>query len=157
LKTLAEAFKAYLADVPNARLDLGGHADRRGPVSYNQKLSERRAELAKRFLVEQGVPEASLDTHAYGKEKNLTVEQVRELIDKNMSLTDKERQTAMAKIQTIVLANNRRVDITLNTNGAESARTYPFNSPDYATLVERGKPVETSMVENASQKEKVKN
>jgi outer membrane protein OmpA-like peptidoglycan-associated protein len=157
LKTLAEAFKAYLADVPNARLDLGGHADKRGPASYNQKLSERRAELTKRFLVEQGVPETSLDTHAYGKEQNLTVDQVKQLIEQNSSLSAEERAKVMAKIQTIVLANNRRVDITLNTNGAESARMYPFNAPDYTALVERGKPVETSMVENAAQKEKVKN
>ena len=157
LKTLADAFKAYLADVPNAHLELGGHADKRGPASYNQKLSERRAELAKRFLVEQGVPEASLDTQAYGKEQNLTVDQVKQLIEQNPNLTAEERQKALARIQTIVLANNRRVDIKLSTTGQESARLYPFNSSDYTALVDRGKPLEANAVVNAAEKEKVKN
>ncbi len=157
LTTLAEAFKAYLADVPNAHLVLGGHADKRGPASYNQKLSERRSELAKRFLVEQGVPEASLDTQAYGKEQNLTVDQVKQLLEQNPNLSAEERQKALARIQTIVLANNRRVDIKLSTTGQESARLYPFNSSDYTALVDRGKPLEASPVVNAAEKEKVRN
>ncbi len=157
LKALATSFKSYLADVPNANLDLGGHADKRGPVSYNQKLSERRVELTKRFLVEQGVPEAALETHAYGKEDNLTVDQVKQLLDQNSSLSADERQKLMAKIETIVLANNRRVDIKLSTTGQESARLYPFSAPDYKTLVERGKPLEANPVVPAAEKEKVKN
>ena len=157
LKTLGDAFKTYLAAVPNAHLMLGGHADRRGPASYNQALSERRAELAKRFLVEQGVPEASLETQAFGKEQNLTEDQVKQLLEQNPNLTAEERQKVLARIQTVVLANNRRVDIKLSTTGQESARTYPFNSSDYMALVDRGKPLETSPVVNAAQKEKVKN
>jgi len=157
LKTLADAFKAYLAAEPNAHLVLGGHADRRGPVNYNQKLSERRGELAKRFLVEQGVPEANLETHAYGKEQNLTEDQVKQLLEQNPNLTAEERQKALAKIETVVLANNRRVDIKLSTTGQESARMYPFNASDYMALVDRGKPLEANPVVNAAQKEKVKN
>jgi outer membrane protein OmpA-like peptidoglycan-associated protein len=157
LKTLAEAFKTYLTAEPNAHLVLGGHADKRGPASYNRKLSERRAELAKRFLVEQGVPEANLETQAYGKEQNLTEDQVKQLLEQNPNLTAEERQKALAKIQTVVLANNRRVDIKLSTTGQESARMYPFNSSDYMALVDRGKPLEATPVVNAAQKEKVKN
>jgi outer membrane protein OmpA-like peptidoglycan-associated protein len=78
LKSLADAFKTYLTAEPNAHLVLGGHADKRGPASYNQALSERRAELAKRFLIEQGIPEANLETQAYGKEQNLTQDQVKQ-------------------------------------------------------------------------------
>lgn len=157
LKTLAESFKAYLTAVPDAHLVLGGHADERGPASYNQALSERRAELAKRFLVEQGVPEANLETQAYGKEQNLTAAQVKQLLEQNPNLSAEERQKAVAKIQTVVLANNRRVDITLSKTGQESARQYPFNSPDYKALVERGKPLETPPAVNAGEKEKMKN
>lgn len=91
MKTLAEAFKTYLTAEPNAHLVLGGHADKRGPASYNQKLSERRADLAKRFLVEQGVPEANLETYAYGKEQNLTDAQVKQLLEPNPNLTAEER------------------------------------------------------------------
>jgi len=157
LKTLADSFKAYLTAEPSAHLVLGGHADRRGPVSYNQKLSERRAELAKRFLVEQGVPEANLETQAYGKQQNLTEAQVKQLIDQNTNLSADERKKALAKIQTVVLANNRRVDIKLSTTGQESARMYPFNSSDYMALVDRGKPLEANPVVNAAQKEKTNN
>ena len=157
LKTLAEAFKTYLTAEPNAHLVLSGHADNRGPSSYNQKLSERRVELAKRYLIDQGVPEASLETHAYGKDQNLTTDQVKQLLDQNTSLTAEQRQKVMAKLQTIVLANNRRVDTKLSTTGQESARTYPFNSADYAMLIDRGKPLETNPVESAAQKEKIKN
>jgi outer membrane protein OmpA-like peptidoglycan-associated protein len=156
LKLLADAFKTYLTAEPNAHLVLGGHADRRGPATYNKALSERRAELAKRFLVEQGVPEANLETQAYGKEQNLTEDQVKQLLDQNTTLTADERNKALAKIQTVVLANNRRVDIKLSTTGQESARTYPFNSPDYMALVDRGKPLEANPVVNAAQKEKEK-
>jgi len=157
LKTLAESFKTYLTAEPGAHLVLCGHADKRGPVSYNQKLSERRAELAKRFLVEQGVPEANLETQAYGKEQNLTEAQVKQLIDQNTNLSADERKKALAKIQTVVLANNRRVDIKLSTTGQESARMYPFNSSDYMALVDRGKPLEANPVVNAAQKEKTNN
>lgn len=157
LKTLAEAFKTYLTAEPKAHLVLGGHADKRGPASYNQKLSERRAELAKRFLVEQGVPEANVETQAYGKEENLTQDQVKQLLDQNANLTAEDRKKALARIRTVVLANNRRVDIKLSTTGQESARMYPFSSADYMALVDRGKPLEANPVMNAAEKEKVKN
>jgi outer membrane protein OmpA-like peptidoglycan-associated protein len=157
LKTLADSFKAYLTAVPDAHLVLGGHADKRGPASYNQVLSERRADLAKQFLVEQGIPEANLETKAYGKEQNLTVDQVKQLLDQNPNLSAADKQKALAKIQTVVLANNRRVDITLSKTGQESAKQYPFNSPDYKALVDRGKPLEAKVLENAGQKEKIKN
>jgi outer membrane protein OmpA-like peptidoglycan-associated protein len=157
LKSIADAFKTLLTAKPDAHLVLSGYADKRGPDSYNQALSERRAELAKRFLVEQGVPEASLETHAYGKQQNLTVDQVKQLLDQNPNLSAEERQKVLQRVQTIVLANNRRVDITLSTTGQESARMYPFNTKDYAALVDRGKPLEATKVVNASQKEKVAN
>lgn len=155
LESIATAFKTYLTAKPDAHLMLSGHADKRGPASYNQALSERRAELAKRFLVEQGVPEANLETHAYGKEQNLTVDQVKQLLEQNPNLDAAQREKVLAKIQTVVLANNRRVDITLTPTGQESARTYPFNSTDYAALVNRGKPVEEAKVVPAAEKEKM--
>jgi outer membrane protein OmpA-like peptidoglycan-associated protein len=155
LKSLADAFNTYLSAQPDAHLVLEGHADSRGPDSYNQALSERRAELAKRFLIEQGVPEANLETNAYGKEQNLTEDQVKELLEQNPDLTAEERQKVMANIQTVVLANNRRVDIKLNSTGQESARMYPFSSTDYTALVDRGEALDENPRQNAAQKEKL--
>jgi len=155
LKLIADAFKQYLAVKPDAHLILSGHADKRGPQAYNQPLSERRAALAKRFLVEQGISEANIETRAYGKEQNLSVDQVKQQVEQDASLSAEDRQRALQKIQTIVLAYNRRVDITLNTTGQESAREYPFKSQDFARLVDRNGPTKTSGVELATKKEKM--
>ena len=35
----------------------------------------------------------------------------------------------------IVWANNRRVDVSLNTTGQQSVRRYPFNAEDALTLL----------------------
>ena len=54
---------------------LGGHTDAKGTDDYNQKLSERRAETVKRFLVDNyKVAPDLLVTSGYGKEglKNAT-------------------------------------------------------------------------------------
>jgi outer membrane protein OmpA-like peptidoglycan-associated protein len=145
LKSIATAFIQYVADEPDAHLVLSGHADKRGPQTYNQPLSERRAALAKKFLVEQGVPE----------EQNLDADQVKQQVEQDASLSPEDRQKALAKIQTIVLAYNRRVDITSKPTGQESAREYPFKAEDFARLVDRNGPMKTGGVEMAAQKEKI--
>jgi peptidoglycan-associated lipoprotein len=45
-----------------------GHCDERGTTEYNLALGERRAEEAKRFLVDLGVDEVRIKTISYGKE-----------------------------------------------------------------------------------------
>ena len=70
LVTLASDFQTYLESNPDARLTLEGHADARGSVEYNRALSERRVDHTMRFLVEQGVPAASIQTEAFGKQKS---------------------------------------------------------------------------------------
>ena len=157
LKSIAEAFKQYLTVNPDAHLVLSGHADERGPQAYNQPLSERRAKLAKNALVEQGIPEANLDTKAFGKAQNLSADQVKQLAEEDANLSPEDREKTLQQIQTIKLAYNRRVDITLTTTGQESARDYPFKSQDFARLVDRNGPAKTSGVEMAAQKEKVEN
>lgn len=155
LKAIATAFTQYVADQPDARLVLSGHADRRGPQAYNQPLSERRAALAKQFLVEQGVPEDKIETQAFGKEQNLSADQVKQQVEQDANLSPEDREKALKKIQTIVLAYNRRVDITSKPTGQESAREYPFKAEDFARLVDRNGPTKPGGVELAAQKEKV--
>jgi outer membrane protein OmpA-like peptidoglycan-associated protein len=157
LKTVAEEFKKYLAYKSDAQLLLSGHADRRGDQTYNKLLSERRAELAKRFLVEQGVPAANIETQAFGKEENLSTEQVKQLVDQDAGLSTETRQTVMKKLGNIVLAYNRRVDLTLNSTGQESARTYPFNAGDFASLIDRNGPKKANGTELVAEKEQVGN
>lgn len=44
-----------------------GHADRIGSQQYNQKLSERRADSVKTYLVDKGVDRTKIDTMGMGK------------------------------------------------------------------------------------------
>jgi outer membrane protein OmpA-like peptidoglycan-associated protein len=155
LKSVAAAFAQYLAFQPDAELVLSGHADRRGPQAYNQPLSERRAALAKQFLVEQGTPENKIETQAYGKEQGLSVDQVKQQVEQDASLGEEDRQKILEKIQTVVLAYNRRVDIAVKPAGQESAREYPFKAQDFAELIDRNGPTKTGVVEMAAEKEKI--
>ena len=45
-----------------------GHADLRGPVEYNRRLAQRRAEAVRQFLVELGVPETSIKVVTLGQD-----------------------------------------------------------------------------------------
>ena len=149
LTTLATDFKSYLTYKADAHLTLTGHTDVRGSVEYNQKLSERRVARTKQFLVEQGVPEASIDTAAEGKEQELTADQVKELVGQNPDLSEAERKKVLGDLTVIVLAQNRRVDVTLSTTGQQSVRLYPFNATDSLTLLD-----EKSQAHNQTHKKK---
>jgi outer membrane protein OmpA-like peptidoglycan-associated protein len=138
LISLAEDFKKYLEIKPDAHLTLEGHADPRGSAEYNQALSERRVERTKNFLIEHGVPAASLETKAFGEQKNLDEAQVRDAVEKNPELTPEQRQRVIGNMKTVLLASNRRVDITLSTTGQTSVREYPFNAADSLTLLQQG-------------------
>jgi|HubBroStandDraft_1064217.scaffolds.fasta_scaffold01218_6 outer membrane protein OmpA-like peptidoglycan-associated protein len=135
LIALAVDFKEYLQSKPDAHLILGGHADHRGSAEFNQALSERRVNRTKSFLIEQGVPEANIDTKAFGKEDNLTDDQVKAEVESNPDLTSEERQRVLTNIVTIRMASNRRVDVTLSTTGQTSVRQFPFNTTDALTLI----------------------
>ena len=155
LTSIADAFKKYLTYKPDAGLILSGYADRRGPARYNKTLSDRRAVLAKRFLVDQGVPEANILTRAYGKERTLSVKEVKQLMEQDSTMTPEQRSQIYKKLPTIVLAYNRRVDVTLSTTQQQSARTYPFNTKDFARLSQRNAPRPKGPVELAAQREKI--
>jgi outer membrane protein OmpA-like peptidoglycan-associated protein/opacity protein-like surface antigen len=135
LKTLAEDFKNYLKYRPDAHLILGGHADPRGSEEYNKGLTQRRVERTENFLVEHGVPADHIETRSFGKDDNLTEEQVKEQIAQNPELTPDDRQQMLNNLRVLVLANNRRVDVTLSTTGQQSVRGYPFNAKDYLALI----------------------
>jgi len=137
LNTLAVDFKQYLTYKPDAHLILEGHADIRGSKEYNDKLSERRVERARSYLVEKGVAADHIEVRAYGFEKNMTSEDVKNMVDSNTELTAAEKQRILRNLVTVRLANNRRVDITLSTTGEQSTRKFPFNAKDALTLLSR--------------------
>lgn len=140
LSTLATDFKSYLAYKPDARITLTGHADVRGSAAFNQALTQRRVDRVKEFLVQQGVPAGAVDTQAVGKEQQLSKEQVKALVDENPELTDVQKKKMDQKLAVIYLAQNRRVDITLNNTGQQSVKLYPFNAADLNTLLSEKAP-----------------
>ena len=138
LTALASDFLIYLQSKPDARLTLEGHADPRGSVEYNQGLSQRRVDRVKSFLVTLGVPASDIQTQAFGKQENLTDKQVKAAVERNPELSAEDRQRVLSNMRTIILASNRRVDITLSNVGQasqESVREYPFNAADSLTLL----------------------
>ncbi|HXO38172.1 MAG TPA: OmpA family protein [Candidatus Acidoferrum sp.] len=139
LTTLANDFHTYLQTKPDARLTLTGHADPRGSEEYNQALSQRRVDRTRQFLVQQGIPDANIETKAQGKDQNLTDAQVKDAVERNPELSQQERQSVLNNMDKILLASNRRVDITLSNTGQatqESVRQYPFNAADSLTLLD---------------------
>lgn len=140
LASLATDFQQYLRAKPDAYLTLKGHSDPRGPAAYNQLLSQRRVDTTKNYLVEHGIPSANIKTEAFGEDQNLTEAQVKDAVNQNEDLTPTERKNVLVHMKTILLASNRRVDVTLSTTGQQSIREFPFNAADSLVLISKTKP-----------------
>jgi peptidoglycan-associated lipoprotein len=54
---------------PNVRIRIEGNADERGSDEYNMALGMRRAQTAKKFLVDRGIDAARIDIASYGEER----------------------------------------------------------------------------------------
>lgn len=63
LADVGETLKSY----PTVKVDVEGHTDDIGSDAYNQGLSERRANVVKKFLVEQGAVGANLKPVGFGE------------------------------------------------------------------------------------------
>jgi hypothetical protein len=135
LLTLAKDFTKYLQYRPDAHLILGGHADPRGSADYNKALTERRVERTRSFLVEHGVPADHIETRSFGDANPLTPAQIKQQIADNPDLSPSDRQQMLSDLRVVVLANNRRVDVSLSTTGQASTHRYPFNAKDYLALI----------------------
>jgi OmpA-OmpF porin, OOP family len=48
-------------------VSVNGHTDRIGSATYNQKLSERRADVVKSYLISKGMDKSKIETFGYGK------------------------------------------------------------------------------------------
>jgi outer membrane protein OmpA-like peptidoglycan-associated protein len=141
LDEIVSNFKQYMALRPEAKLILEAHADVRGSVLFNRVLSQRRADRVKSYLIEHGIPAEGIETKAFGKDKNLTDNEVRELTAKNPNVTPEDRKRVDRNIVAFRMANNRRVDIHLSTTGQASQRFFPYNSDDLNVLLGEQKPV----------------
>lgn len=84
---------ASLQEFPDTRADIVGHTDNTGTISYNQALSERRAEAVGYYFSRQGIPFSRLSTRGLGESQPVA-----------------SNSTAFGRAQ------NRRVEIYLRTN-----------------------------------------
>jgi outer membrane protein OmpA-like peptidoglycan-associated protein len=56
-----------LKDNPTISIELGSHTDARASASYNQKLSQRRAESAVKYIIEHGIEASRIKAKGYGE------------------------------------------------------------------------------------------
>lgn len=66
LRRLDEAAEV-LARHANLKVEIAGHADARGPESYNLALSERRAKAVRAYLEQKGIDVARMTVRGYGE------------------------------------------------------------------------------------------
>ncbi len=59
----------YLTSNPGLKVQIEGHADERGTNEYNLALGERRAQSARKFLVDMGVGQERIAIISYGEER----------------------------------------------------------------------------------------
>jgi peptidoglycan-associated lipoprotein len=68
-KAVVELQGRYLAEHPQAHVQVVGNTDERGGSEYNLALGERRAQSVKKALGLLGVKDAQVEAVSYGKEK----------------------------------------------------------------------------------------
>ena len=79
----SKELRDILKDYPDYKLTIEGHCDERGSAEYNMALGEARAEAAKNYLVQVGIPSQQLGTVSYGKEKPVCSEESESCWQKN--------------------------------------------------------------------------
>lgn len=79
----ADGLKALMGQFASARVVIEGHCDERGSAEYNLALGDRRANSAKEFLQNLGVPADKLSVISYGKERPQCTEQAEECWQRN--------------------------------------------------------------------------
>lgn len=72
-----------LKEKSSLKVQIEGHCDERGGIQYNIALGERRASVAKSYLIDKGVNADQLTIISYGKEKPLDAGHTEEAWAKN--------------------------------------------------------------------------
>jgi outer membrane protein OmpA-like peptidoglycan-associated protein len=66
-KELLDSVAASLKQFPDVRVEVAGHTDSRGNDTYNLKLSQRRAESVRDYLISMGIESSRLTARGYGE------------------------------------------------------------------------------------------
>ena len=54
---------------PGVRVSVEGHTDGTGHEAFNRRLSQRRAQVVRAYLLDQGVPAEAVTARGYGRER----------------------------------------------------------------------------------------
>lgn len=68
-RTALDGAARSLRDDPAAQIVIEGHCDERGTAEYNTSLGERRARVARDYLIDAGVSSTRITVISYGKER----------------------------------------------------------------------------------------
>ncbi|WP_169729260.1 OmpA family protein [Solimonas soli] len=66
-KTLLDQVVSELSRHPDIKVEIDGHTDSKGADAYNLKLSQRRADAVKAYLVAHGIAAERMTTQGYGE------------------------------------------------------------------------------------------
>jgi len=73
-----------LKDNPNIKVEIGGHTDFSGSEGARQKISEKRAESAKKYMMDKfNIPGDRITTKGYGSQKPIADNKTKEGRAKN--------------------------------------------------------------------------
>lgn len=64
-----ETMLSFFKENPNVTVELGAHTDSRGSATYNEALSQRRADACVAYLISKGVPDDKIKSKGYGEYK----------------------------------------------------------------------------------------
>jgi len=70
-KMVLDEVAAALASMPDVHIIINGHTDWNGRKEFNQRLSEKRAETVRQYLIERGIAASRLTIRGYGETKPL--------------------------------------------------------------------------------------
>ena len=68
---IIDQIAAILKKHPGIKIEIAGHTDSDGTAERNLKLSQRRAEAVKRYLIKKGIPAERLVAKGYGESRPL--------------------------------------------------------------------------------------
>ncbi len=123
LGTLGEALNS--PDLSHTFVKLGGHTDQRGSAKYNKRLSERRANSVKNFLVEKWhISPERIFSYGYGKKYPLA---------DAYAYPESEREA--------IHARNRRVEIYLLKEANYDTANHPIEDSKMVKAVRQGTPI----------------
>jgi peptidoglycan-associated lipoprotein len=83
LREDVDVIRGILADWPQQKLLIEGHADERGSEEYNMALGDRRARAAEDFLSSMGVAQNQLTIVSFGKDRPVCTDKSEDCWQKN--------------------------------------------------------------------------